>query len=240
MHSDTIQCLYHFKQVLKHCDNPLWELERHLHVVLPIANDTEAKLPKLKVQTRAYWATLDIALDYQVVQSAVSRHQDRQRYARQSARAHAFFKHMKGKTDLASLEMRLKSSFQRQKWTTQNDGNQDLRKVYLLVLPMFITPKVETNIAIQKIYYKGLASNMDFEDQTLLMERCRSQKWPGVTQVFLASLEEESLPPEFSRKMKSSLITTGRFSSRHQWTKYPPLKVLNGSFVLKSKDLAEG
>ena len=171
MHIDTIQCLYHFKQVLKHCDNPLGELERHLHVVLPIANDTEAKLPKLKVQTRAIWATLDIALDYQVVQSAVRRHQDRQRYARQSARAHAFFKHVNGKTDLASLEMRLKSYFQRQKWTTQNDGNQDLRKVYLLVLPMFITPKVETNIAIQKIYYKGLASNMDFEDQTLLIER---------------------------------------------------------------------
>ena len=90
MHIDTIQCLYHFKQVLKHCDNPLWELERHLHVVLPIANDTEAKLPKLKVQTRAIWATLDIALDYHVVPSAVRRHQDRQRYARQSACAHAF------------------------------------------------------------------------------------------------------------------------------------------------------
>ena len=183
MHLDTIQCWYRFKQVLKHCASPLWELERHLHVVLPIANDTEAVLPKLKVQTRAIWQTLDIALDYQVVQSAVRRHQDRQRYARQSARAHAFFKHMNGKTDLASLEMRLKSYFQRQKWTTQNDGNQDLRKVYLLVLPIFITPKVETNKAIQKIYYKGLASNMEFEDQTLLMERCRSQKWPGVTQV---------------------------------------------------------
>ena len=49
---------------------------------------------------------------------------------------------------------------------------------------MFITPKVETNIAIQKTYYKRLASNMEFEDQTLLMERCRSQKWPGVTQDF--------------------------------------------------------
>ena len=239
MHIDTIQCLYHFKQVLKHCDSPLWELERHLHVVLPIGNDTEAVLPKLKVQTRAIRATLGNALDYQIVQSAVRRHQDRQRYARQSARALAFFNHLNGETDLASLEMSLKSYFQRQKWTTQNDGNQDLRKV-LLVLPMFITPKVETNIAIQKIYYKGLASNIEFEDQTLHMERCRSQKWPGVTQVFLASLEEESLPPEFSRKMKSSLITTGRFSSRHQWKKYPPLKVLNGSFVWKSKDLAEG
>ena len=74
---------------------------------------------------------------------------------------------MNGKIDLARLQMRLKSYFQQQKWTTQNDGNQDLRKVYLLVLPMFITPKAETNIAIQKIYYKGLASNMEFEDQTL-------------------------------------------------------------------------
>ena len=111
MHLDTIQCWYRFKQVLKHCASPLWELERHLHAVLPIANDTEAVLPKLKVQTRAIWQTLDIALDYQVVQSAVRRHQDRQRFARQSARAHAFFKHMNGKTDLASLEMRLKSYF---------------------------------------------------------------------------------------------------------------------------------
>ena len=200
MHIDTIQCLYHFKQVLKHCDSTLWELKRHLHVVLPIANDTEAVLPKLKVQTRAIWETLDIALDYQVVQSAVRRHQDRQRYARHSAPANAFFKHMNRKTDLDSLEMRLKSYFQRQKWTTPNDGNQDLRKVYLLVLPMFITPKVETNIAIQMIYYKGLASNMEFEDQTLLMERCRSQNGPESRRFFKQVWKRNRCHPSFPEK----------------------------------------
>ena len=81
---------------------------------------------------------------------------------------------------------------------------------------------------------------MEFEDQTLLMKRCRYQKWPGVTQVFLASFDEESLPPEFSRKMKSSLITTGRFFTQTSMDEVSAIEVLNGSFVLKSKDLTEG
>ena len=227
--------MYNFKQVLKHCDSPLWELERHLHVVLPIANDTETVLLKLKVQTRAFWETLDIALDNQVVQSVVRRHRDRQRYARQSARAHAFFKHMNGKTDLASLEMRLKSYFQQQKWTTQNDSKQDLRKNYLLVLPMFITPKIETNIAIQKIYYKGLASNLEFEDQTLLMERCRTQKWHGVTQVLFSKNGRGIVATRVSQKNEVVIDYHGQVFTKTSMDEVSAIEGVKREFCLEVK-----
>ena len=144
-------------------------------------------LPKLKVQVSAVYQTMDdvSGLDYDTVRSAVRKHQDRQRYARQSARAAAFLKHVRT-TDPVTLELKIKGFFQRQKWSMANDCSQDVRKVYLIVLPMIIAPKVSTDSAIQKIMYKGLASNMEFEDQTLLMERCRTQKWPGVCQAIFS------------------------------------------------------
>ena len=48
------------------------------------------------------------------------------------------------------------------------------------------TPK-RKNSGIQKIMYKGMAGNMDYEDQSLLIERARTQSWPGVTQAVFAN-----------------------------------------------------
>ena len=76
--------------------------------------------------------------------------------------------------------------FQRQRWTT-NDSNLDIRNVHLLVLAMVTsTPKTKNN-GIQKTLYKGMAGNMDYEDQSLLIERARTQSWLGVTQAVFAN-----------------------------------------------------
>jgi hypothetical protein len=142
----------------------------------------------LKVQANEVYISLENnTFDYERVKSAVRKHQDRQRYARQAARASAFVKHVHGKTDPATLEARLAGYFQRQKWTS-NDSTQDLKKVYLLVLPMITTanPKTPNRCAIQRVMYKGMAGNMEYEDQSLLKERSRTQNWPGVTQAIFA------------------------------------------------------
>ena len=76
--------------------------------------------------------------------------------------------------------------FQRQKWTT-NDSNLDIKKVHLLVLAMITSTPKRKNSGIQKIIFKGMAGNMDYEDQSLLIERARTQSWPGVTQTVFAN-----------------------------------------------------
>ena len=81
--------------------------------MLPIANNPDIVLPKLKVQANEVYSTiLDNTFDFETVKLAVRKHQDRQRYARQAARASAFFKHVNGKVDLATLEGRLNGFFQ--------------------------------------------------------------------------------------------------------------------------------
>ena len=76
--------------------------------------------------------------------------------------------------------------FRRQKWTT-NDSKLDLKKVHLLVLAMITSTPKTKNCGIQKITYKGMAGNMEYEDQSLLIERARTQSWPGVTQAVFAN-----------------------------------------------------
>ena len=71
--------------------------------------------------------------------------------------------------------------FQRQKWTTK-DSNLDIKKVHLLVLAMITSTPKRKNSGIQKIIFKGMAGNMDYEDQSLLIE-----SWPGVTQTVFAN-----------------------------------------------------
>ena len=81
--------------------------------MLPIANNPDIVLPKLKIQANEVYSTiLDNTFDFETVKLAVRKHQDRQRYARQAARASAFFKHVNGKVDLATLEGRLNGFFQ--------------------------------------------------------------------------------------------------------------------------------
>ena len=76
--------------------------------------------------------------------------------------------------------------FQRQKWNT-NDSHLDIKKVHILVLAMITSTPKRKNSGIQKIMYKGMAGNMDYEDQSLLIERARTQSWPGVTQAVFAN-----------------------------------------------------
>ena len=81
--------------------------------MLTIANNPDIVLPKLKVQANEEYSTiLDNTFDFETVKLAVRKHQDRQRYARQAARASAFFKHVNGKVDLATMEGRLNGFFQ--------------------------------------------------------------------------------------------------------------------------------
>ena len=81
--------------------------------MLPVANNPEIVLPKLKVQANEVYSTLfDKRFDFETVEKAVRKHQDHQRYARQAARASAFFKHVNGKTDPATMEGRLNGFFQ--------------------------------------------------------------------------------------------------------------------------------
>ena len=56
---------------------------------------------------------------------------------------------------------------------------------------MFNTPKVESNstIKIHKVSHQEIASILEFEEQTLFMERYWSQQWCGVTQVLCSKLE---------------------------------------------------
>ena len=117
-----------------------------------------------------------------------------------------------------------------------NDCSQDVHKVYLIALPVIIAPKVSTDSAIQKIMYKGLASNMEFEDQTLLMERCRTQKWFGVAKPCSANWDEGSLPPGRLIRAKSSSTNTARSSLRSPWRRYRRSKESRGRNAWKSKD----
>ena len=75
---------------------------------------------------------------------------------------------------------------QRRKWTT-NDSNLDIKKVDRVVLAMITSTPKTKNSGIQKILYKGMAVNMEFEDQSLLIERERTQSWLGVTQAVFAN-----------------------------------------------------
>ena len=116
------------------------------------------------------------------IKACVRKHQDAQRYARQSARATTFFKYMNGKCDLNTLEKRIEGFFQRQKWTTPKDVKQDIRKVFLLVPPMLQNPDARwmCSDGSAKIMYKGMAHIMDFDCQTSLFARCDTQSWPGL------------------------------------------------------------
>ena len=81
--------------------------------MLSIANIPKILLPKLEVQANEVYSTLlDNTFDFETVKLAVRKHQDRQRYARQAARASAYFKHANGKTDPVTLEGRLNGFFQ--------------------------------------------------------------------------------------------------------------------------------
>ena len=100
---------------------------------------------------------------------------------------------------------------------------------------MFITRKVETSIAIRKIYYDGIASNMEFEYETLLMEKCRSQKRNGVTQVFFSKLGRGI---SATREFKKNEVVTGyhwRDFTKNAKDKIAAMKGVKREFSLEVK-----
>ena len=145
-----------------------------MELIYPIVDDPEARLPKLKNQIREVQGKFGNKFNQDTIKTCVRKHQD--------AQATTFFKYMNGKCDLNILEKRIEGFFQRQKWTTPEDVKQDIRKLFLLVLPMLQNPdsrRMDSD-GSAKIMYKGMAHNMDFESQTFLLERCDTQSWPGV------------------------------------------------------------
>ena len=153
-------------------------MECDLPVVLPVANDIEVVLLMWKFQTRGILETFQIAnsLDSHVLQSAVRKHQFPQHYASQSARASAFFQHMNGKDGRASGEWDSRNVF------SDRSEPEMTKQVYLLVLPMFNTPKVETNSANQiHSFPQRNCKHIGVWRTTLLMEWYWSQRWCGVT-----------------------------------------------------------
>ena len=129
---DHIFNLKHVFQVLQQCKKPANQLKFKLELIYPIVDDPEARLPKLKNQMREVQGKFGNKFDQDTIKTCVRKHQDAQRYARQSARATTFFKYMNGKCDLNILEKRIEGFFQRQKWTTPEDVKQDIRKVFYL------------------------------------------------------------------------------------------------------------
>ena len=91
---------------------------------------------------------------------------------------------------------------------------------------MFITPEVETNVAIQKNYYKGFASNMEFEDQTLLMERSRSQNWPRVTQVLFSQFGRKIVATRVFQKKEDVIDYHGQFFTKKSLDEVSAIEVV--------------
>lgn len=169
-------------QVLQKSKDPVNQLKFKLNSIYPIVDDPEARLPKLKNQIREVQGKFGNEFDQDTIKTCVRKHQDAQRYARQSARATTFFRYINGKCDLNMLEKRIEGFFQRQKWTTPEDVKQDIRKVFLLILPMLQNPdsRLMDGDGPAKIIYKGMSHNLDFDGQTFLYERCDTQNWPGL------------------------------------------------------------
>ena len=112
------------------------------------------------------------------------------------------------------------------------------QKIHLLVLAMITSTPKRKNSGIQKIMYKGMAGNMDYEDQSLLIERARTQSWPGVTQAVFANFGRGPLPPANLLKMKWSSTIMAKFLPKRPWKKFQQPRALNANIAWKLKALA--
>ena len=103
--------------------------------LMPLSNDPCFKITKLKHAVNLVLSNVK-GFDKDDVRNAVRARQDQQRYTRQSARALLYFEHVSGKVAINCLESRVAAFFQRQKWTSPEDKNQDVKKVtaQLLIL----------------------------------------------------------------------------------------------------------
>ena len=94
-------------------------------------------------------------------------------------------------------------------------------------------PKVETNVAIQNIHYEGLASNMEFEDQTLLMESSRSQKWPEVTEVLFSKFGRGIVATRVFQKTEIVIDYHGQIFTKKSNDEVSAIESVKRNFVLK-------
>ena len=73
--------------------------------------------------------------------------------------------------------------FQRQKWTSLEDKNQDVKKVTAQLLILSNNQSIRKSSQVHEssgIRYAGLAHNLPYEEQILLSQRCETQLWPGI------------------------------------------------------------
>ena len=120
----------HVFQVLQQCKKPANQLKFNLELIYPIVDDPEARLPKLKNQIGEVQGKFGNEFDQDTIKTCVRKHQDAQRYARQSARATTFFKYMNGKCDLNILEKRIEGFSRGRNGQPQKTSNRILEKCF--------------------------------------------------------------------------------------------------------------
>ena len=150
--------------------------------LMPLSNDPSFKLEKMKHAVNLVLFKVE-GFDKDEVRRAVRSRQGQQRYSRQSARAIQYFDHVNGKISANGLESKVGAFFQRKKWVSLEDRNQDVKKVTAQLLIL------SNNMSIRKlaqipdssgIRYVGLSHNLPYEEQVMLSQRCKTQQWPGI------------------------------------------------------------
>ena len=148
--------------------------------LMPLSNDPCFKITKLKHAVKLVLSNVE-GFDKDDVRNAVRK--DQQRYTSQSARALLYFEHVSGKVAINCLESRVAAFFQRQKWTSLEDKNQDVKKMTAQLLILSNNQSIRKSSQVPEssgIRYGGLAHNLPYEEQILLSQRCETQLWPGI------------------------------------------------------------
>ena len=99
------------------------------------------------------------------------------------------------------------------------------------------TPKTK-NSGMQKITYKEMAGNMEYKDQSLLIERARTQSCPGVTQAVFASFGRGLVATCEFDKNEVVIDYHGQVFTKKTMEEVSAIEGVKGSFAWKLKDLA--
>ena len=160
--------------------------------LMPLSNDPCFKTAKLKHAMNLVLSNVE-GFDKDDVRNAVRARQDQQRYNRRSAaRALLYFEHVSGKVAINCLQSRVAAFFQRQKWTSLEDKNQDVKKVTGQLLIPSNNQSIRKSSQVPEssgIRYAGLAHNLPYEEQILLSHRCATQLWPGICLAKMSNFE---------------------------------------------------
>ena len=150
--------------------------------LMPLSNDPCLKIAKLKHAMTLVLSNVE-GFDRDEVRNAVRARQDQQRYTRQSARALIYFEHVSGKVATNCLESRVAAIFQRQKWTSLEDKNHDVKKLTAQLLILSNNQSIRKTSQIpesSRNWCAGLAQNLPYEKQIMLSQRGETQLWPGI------------------------------------------------------------